>query len=280
MWPTQRRFTARELDLGRGLPWRWGTRTHVMGIVNATSDSFSGDGIGDHVDDAVALAKSFASTGVDIIDVGGASSRPGAAPTPIDEEIARAVPVVAAIRAELDIPISIDTTWATVAERALDAGADVVNDITGLQLDPDLAPLIAERRTAVVAMHNQRNRPHTDVVADIVAGCEETLAICRAAGIHRSRIIFDPGFGFGWAVDQNLELLRRLPELWRLELPLLIGTSRKSSIGRVLDADVGRRRFGTAATIAQSICAGVDVVRVHDAREMCDVVQMTDAIVR
>ena len=251
-----------------------------MGIVNATDDSFSGDGVAHDLEGAAALANSFALAGVDIIDVGGASSRPGAEPTPIDVEIERAIPVIEAVRDAVDLPISIDTTWATVACPPVDAGADVLNDITGLLLDPDLAPLAAERGVPIVAMHNQRGRAHTDVVADIRVGCDETLQVAADVGIDPGRIIFDPGFGFGWSVEQNLEMLRRLPQLFALELPLLIGTSRKSSIGKVLGADVDRRRFGTAATIAQAICGGADIVRVHDAGEMCDVVTMTDAIIR
>ncbi len=280
MWPHDRRYRADVLDVGRGHLWRWGTRTFVMGIVNATEDSFSGDGVAHDIDGAVALANSLVLAGVDIIDVGGASSRPGAEPTPIEVEIGRAIPVIEAIRGVVDLPISIDTTWAKVAEAAFDAGADVLNDISGLLLDPDLAPLAADRAVPIVAMHNQRGREHTDVVADITRGCAETLQVATDAGIGTEHMIFDPGFGFGWSVEQNLEMLRRLPELFDLELPLLIGTSRKSSIGKVLGADVDRRRFGTAATIAQAICAGVDVVRVHDAGEMSDVVMMTDAIVR
>lgn len=280
MWPLQRSYRAATLDVGRGTPWRWGTRTFVMGIVNATEDSFSGDGVAGDPDAAASLARSFELAGADIIDIGGASSRPGADPTPVDVERSRVVPVIEAVRAVSDLPISIDTTWATVAEAALDAGADLVNDITGLQLDPELAPLVAERSAPVVVMHNQRGRPHTDVVADVVAGCARTLEICAGAGISDDRVVFDPGFGFGWSVEQNLEMLRRLPELWDLGLPLLIGTSRKSSIGKVLGVDVQHRRFGTAATISQAICAGIDVVRVHDTGEMTDVVVMTDAIVR
>ena len=280
MWPAPRTYRTPRCDIGRGPAWIWGTRTFVMGIVNATDDSFSGDGISGEIDAAVRLARSFELAGVDVIDVGGASSRPGADPTPIDVEIDRVSPVLEAVREAVSLPISIDTTWAAVAERALDLGADVVNDITGLRLDPDLAPLVADRGVAVVAMHNQRNRPHNDVIGDISEGFESTLQICADAGVDHGRVILDPGFGFGWSVEQNLELLRRLPELWAFELPLFIGTSRKSSIGKVLNADVERRRFGTAATISPSICAGVDVVRVHDAGEMIDVVTMTDAIVR
>ena len=256
-----------------------------MGIINATDDSFSGDGIADRLDDAIALARELVEDGADIIDIGGASSRPGAEPTPVAVERRRAVRVIEAVRCELDrlgadVPISVDTTRSAVAEPALDAGADVVNDITGFRADPDLAPLVARQRVAAVLMHNQRGRPHTDLIADITAGLEVTLDICAAAGIGTDRIVADPGFGFGFGVSQNLEMMRRLPELWPLGLPLLIGTSRKSTIGSVTNTKPDDRLFGTAATITAAICAGIDVVRVHDAPQMTQAVRMADAMVR
>ena len=280
MWPIIRNYRASSFEPGRGSSWAWGRRTHVMGIINATQDSFSGDGIDGQLDKAVALANSFESCGIDVIDIGGASSRPGADPTPVEVEKSRVVPVVEAVRDAVDLPISIDTTWAVVAEAALNAGATMVNDITGFLLDPDLAPLVAQREVGAVVMHNQRGREHHDVIDDIVAGFNETLSVCEAARIDASKLILDPGFGFGWSVAQNLEILRRLPELTQLELPLLIGTSRKSSIGTVLRTDLGERLFGTAATVAQAICAGIDVIRVHDGSQMSEVVTMTDAIIR
>ena len=280
MWPIIRNYRASSFEPGRGSSWAWGRRTHVMGIINATQDSFSGDGIDGQLDKAVALANSFESCGIDVIDIGGASSRPGADPTPVEVEKSRVVPVVEAVRDAVDLPISIDTTWAVVAEAALNAGATMVNDITGFLLDPDLAPLVAQREVGAVVMHNQRGREHHDVIDDIVAGFNETLSVCEAAQIDASKLILDPGFGFGWSVAQNLEILRRLPELTQLELPLLIGTSRKSSIGTVLRTDLGERLFGTAATVAQAICAGIDVIRVHDGSQMREVVTMTDAIIR
>ena len=284
-WPILRRYRHSRWDPGRGPCWKWGTRTHVMGIINATEDSFSGDGVADRLDDALALTHELVAGGVDIIDVGGASSRPGAEPTPIEVERQRAVRVIEAVQAELDrlgadLPISVDTTWAEVAGPAVDAGATVVNDITGFRLDPDMAPLVADRGVAAVLMHNQRGRPHTDLVADVTAGLEATLAICADAGVGTDRIVVDPGFGFGFGVSQNLEMMRRLPELWALELPLLIGTSRKSTIGAVTNTDLGDRLFGTAATITAAICAGIDIVRVHDAAQMTQAIRMTDAIVR
>ena len=280
MWPIDRRYKAATFEAGRDVIWDWGRRTYVMGIVNATQDSFSGDGVAGELDKAVALAKSFEASGVDIIDVGGASSRPGADPTPISVEKSRVVRVIEAINAEVGLPISVDTTWAAVAEAALDVGASVVNDISGFQLDPDLSHLVADRGVGAVLMHNQRGLEHHDVIDDITSGFVTSLSVCDTAGVDSAKLILDPGFGFGWSVSQNLEILRRLPELVHLEFPLLIGTSKKSSIGTVLGSQVGERLFGTAATVAHAICAGIDVVRIHDAYEMRDVVTMSDAIVR
>ena len=280
MWPIDRRYKAATFEAGRGVIWDWGRRTYVMGIVNATQDSFSGDGVAGELDKAVALAKNFEASGVDIIDVVGASSRPGADPTPVSVEKSRVVRVIEAINAEVGLPISVDTTWAAVAEAALDVGASIVNDISGFQLDPDLSYVVADREVGAVLMHNQRGREHHDVIDDITSGFITSLSVCDSAGVDSAKLILDPGFGFGWSVSQNLEILRRLPELVHLELPLLIGTSKKSSIGTVLGSRVGERLFGTAATVAHAICAGIDVVRIHDGSEMRDVVTMSDAIVR
>jgi dihydropteroate synthase len=251
-----------------------------MGIVNATQDSFSGDGVAGELQKAVSLAKEFEACGVDVIDIGGASSRPGADPTPVSIEKERVIRVIEVVNAEVDVPISVDTTWAEVAEAALDAGATIVNDISGFRLDPDLPSLVADRGVGAVLMHNQRGLEHHDVIDDITNGLSGSLLIAEAAGIDAAKLILDPGFGFGWSVTENLEILRRLPELDSLNFPLLIGTSRKSSIGTVLGSNVDERLFGTAATVTQAICAGIDVVRIHDGAEMRDVVDMSDAVVR
>ncbi len=280
MWPINRSYQATRFDAGRGTTWDWGRRTYVMGIVNATQDSFSGDGVAGELQKAVSLAKKFEACGVDVIDIGGASSRPGADPTPVSIEKERVIRVIEVVNAEVKVPISVDTTRAEVAEAALDAGATIVNDISGFRLDPDLSSLVADRGVGAVLMHNQRGLEHHDVIDDITNGLSGSLLIAEAAGIDAAKLILDPGFGFGWSVAENLEILRRLPELDSLNFPLLIGTSRKSSIGTVLGSNVDERLFGTAATVTQAICAGIDVVRIHDGAEMRDVVDMSDAVVR
>lgn len=284
----------------------WGTRTHVMGIVNVTPDSFSGDGLaiagGDWLDRALAQAKDFAADGVDILDVGGESTRPGAEAVSAAEEIARVAPVVAAIaRALPQIPISIDTFKARVAEAALDAGASIVNDIWGLGGDPDMAGLVARRGAGVVLMHNRSTPPETipaetqeanklgrryaastygELVGDVKRELAAMAEAARAAGIARGNIVLDPGIGFGKGTAQNLELIDRFNEFRALGYPLLSGPSRKSFIGYTLDLPPDQRVEGTAATVAISIARGADIVRVHDVRAMVRVARMTDAIVR
>ncbi len=264
----------------RGRCFAWGAKTYVMAIINETPDSFSGDGIAGDLTATVALAKRFEAEGADILDIGGESSRPGATPLSADEEIARVVPAIAAVRGQTRLPISIDTYHAEVAEAALEAGADMVNDIWGLRKDPAMAALVARRGVPLVAMHNQRGRTFHDVAGDVLAGFEATLAVAKKAGVDPARIILDPGFGFGWTPEQNLEMLRRLPELWTLEMPLLVGTSRKSTLGLVLDAPVDERFEGTAASVALSIAGGADIVRVHEVAAMARVATVADAIVR
>ncbi len=251
-----------------------------MAIVNVTPDSFSGDGIGADPAAAAALARRFAEEGADIIDIGAESTRPDAAPVTPAEEAARALPAIEAVRAATDLPISIDTQHAEVAEAALEAGAGMVNDINGLRADADMAGVVASRGAALVAMHNQRGRPPGDVVAKVLAGWDESLRIAAEAGIPRDRIVLDPGFGFGWTPEENLRIVQRLDELAAAGQPLLLGPSRKSTLGLVLDAPVEDRLEGTAAAVAIAVARGVDIVRVHDVAEMRRVAAVADAITR
>lgn len=265
----------------RGREFVWGERTFVMGIVNATPDSFSGDGVGADADAAAELARSFEAAGADLVDVGAESTRPGAAPVDPAEELARALPAVAAVRAATTLPLSIDTRRAGVAAAALDAGADLVNDVDGLRGDPRMAATVASRGAALVAMHNQRGRTPGDPVANVRAGWRESLRLAREAGIDEGRVILDPGFGFGWTPQESLELVRRLGELTAEGRPVLIGPSRKSALGLALDGAPAHERLeGTAAAVAIAIANGVDVVRVHDVAAMRRVARAADAIAR
>ena len=259
--------------------FHWGSRTYLMGIVNVSPESFSGDGLSD-VDAAISLGLRLEAEGADILDVGGQSTRPGFAEVEAAVEMERVVPVIEGLKKKAAVPISIDTYRVRVAEAALIAGASIVNDINGFREAPALADLVAQEGAAAVLMHNQRGQPFTDVIGDIKAGWEESLRIASSAGVPTDRLILDPGFGFGWTLAQNLEMLRRMAELRSFDLPLLVGTSRKSTIGAVLDAEPPDRLFGTAATVALAVANGADVVRVHDVREMAQVCRMTDAIVR
>jgi dihydropteroate synthase len=260
----------------------WGSRTYVMGVINISPDSFSGDGLGHDVDAAVAQGRRFEEEGADILDVGGESTRPGFQPTSAAEEIKRVVPVIQRLVRETSLPISIDTSKVEVAERAIrEAEPHMINDIWGFRKDgARMAALAAETGLPAVVMHNQRGRPFRDVVDDLLAGFRETLRIAHQAGVPEERLIIDPGFGFGWNEEQSLEIVRRLAELRAIGRPILIGTSRKSTIGKVLDLPVEDRLEGTAATVAISIANGADIVRVHDVKAMVRVARMTDAVVR
>jgi dihydropteroate synthase len=256
-------------------------RTVVMGIVNVTPDSFSDGGSYADVDRAVAHALELANEGADIIDIGGESTRPGHEPVSEDVELERVIPVIEQLSARSRVLISIDTTKPGVADRALSAGAHILNDQRGLQGAPEMAELAASHKAVVVAMHNQRSPEYGDVMAPIIAGLERSLQRADEAGLDRHRVIIDPGFGFGKTPSQNLEVLRRLGELKALQRPILVGTSRKSMIGKVLTDTVPQDRVeGTAATVTLGVANGADIVRVHDVRVMRRVVRMTDAVVR
>jgi dihydropteroate synthase len=281
----------------RDTTFHWGERTYVMGIVNVTPDSFSGDGFLD-IDRAVAQAQQFAAQGADILDVGGESTRPGARIVGADEERARVVPVIDALVQNSTLPISIDTSKAEVAVAALDAGAHLVNDVWGLRRaeggwNNELAQVVAVRGVPLVLMHNRRALPvndavgghyqqvhYIDLVAEVIQDLRASVDVAVAAGIARHNIIVDPGIGFGKTPAQNVELMRELDALRVLRLPILLGTSRKSFIGKVLNTPPDQRMEGTAATVVVGVQAGVDIVRVHDVGPIVQVARMTDAMVR
>jgi dihydropteroate synthase/2-amino-4-hydroxy-6-hydroxymethyldihydropteridine diphosphokinase len=290
----------REPDVARlPLPLFWGRRTFVMGILNVTPDSFSGDGVlGQErwVEAAAQQAAAFAADGADYIDVGAESTRPGSTPIEPEEEKARLLPVIAAVRKAVRLPISVDTYRSSVAAAALDAGADIVNDVWGLRMDPDMAGLVADKGCPIVIMHN-RSQPkdvmqeeqlggryvgveYDDLLTDIAAELRIQINVALDAGIMPEQIIIDPGIGFGKTVAQNLELIDRLGELRALGFPLLVGPSRKSFIGYTLGLPVDERMEGTGATVAIAIDRGADIVRVHDVKPLLRVARMTDHIVR
>jgi dihydropteroate synthase len=284
--------------------FEWGKRTYVMGILNVTPDSFSGDGIvqatenpwENWVDRAVARAEQLVADGADLIDVGGESTRPGSQPVSAQAEQQRVIPVIRALRARIPVPISIDTYRADTARLALDAGADLVNDVWGLRMDAEMKRLIAQRGAPVVIMHN-RSKPkdavqserlggryvgvvYADLMGDIIRELREQVDLALEAGIAPDKIIIDPGIGFGKTKEQNIELLDRLGELRVLGYPILLGTSRKGFIGFTLDVPPEERVEGTGVTVALGIERGADMVRVHDVKQMARVIKMTDAIVR
>ena len=302
------------LTIGRAT-FAWGTRTYLMGILNITPDSFSGDGlisptpsntdvegirdrgIGEReVEIALEMARRFVKEGADILDVGGESTRPGAQTVDLDEELGRVLPVIKSLASQTSVPISIDTYKADVAEAALQAGAQLVNDVWGFKVDPRLAEVAARRQVPVILMHNRSSWanaeiqaklggryvgvPYDNLLEDVKSELMESVDIARQAGIPDEYIILDPGIGFGKTVEQNLELLDRLAEIRQLGFPVLLGASRKSFIGYTLNLPPDQRLEGTAAAVAIGIARGADIVRVHDMGYMARVARMADAIVR
>ncbi|TLY31100.1 MAG: dihydropteroate synthase [Ignavibacteria bacterium] len=271
------RFGAVEYDLT--------ARTHLMGILNVTPDSFSDGGLFRDPDRAVRRGLEMVEEGADIIDVGGESTRPGSDPVPAEEELRRVLPVIERLSKATDIPISIDTYKSAVARRALEAGASIINDVSGLHVDPDLADVAAGGGAALVIMHMkgtpksmQADPVYEDVIAEIGEYLAAAIRAAEAKGVEQ--IFIDPGIGFGKSPSHNVEIIRRLGELGRLGHPVLVGPSRKSFIGKILDLPVEERLEGTAAAVAASVMNGANIVRVHDVKQMLRVTRIADAIAR
>ena len=271
--------------------FHWGKRTYVMGIINVSPDSFSGDGASD-IEVAVAQACRFVDEGADILDIGGESTRPGYSQITAEEEIRRVLPVIERLASRTSLPISIDTSKYEVAQQALAAGASILNDQWGLKTEPRLAELASKRNALIILMSNQRDiggydtsvgrdtAGYTDVMTEVISSLRKSVAAAQRAGVLKENIIIDPGIGFGKTWQQDIEIIRHLRELKALGLPILVGTSRKSLIKMVLNLPANQRVEGTAATVAISIANGADIVRVHDVKQMARVCKMTDAIIR
>lgn len=263
-------------------PYRfhWGSRTYIMGVINMTPDSFSGDGLWPSRDAALRLAEAHVEAGADLIDIGGESTRPGAAAVDAEEELRRVLPLIQILAPRLAVPVSVDTSKAVVAKAALEAGALIVNDVWGFRHDPALPDVTARAGAAVVLMENGRDTTYHDLIEDVAARLDASTRLAAAAGVARERIILDPGLGFGKRAAESLTIVRRLGEFRRLGYPLLVGPSRKGTIGKVLGLPVQERLEGTAAMVAIAIANGADLVRVHDVQAMARVARMADAIVR
>ncbi|MBA7610571.1 Dihydropteroate synthase [subsurface metagenome] len=260
--------------------FRWGERTYVMGVCNLSSDSFSGDGLGGDIEVVVAQAKRFVAEGADIIDIGGESTRPDSQPVSADMESQLVIPTIERLSGELSVPLSIDTYKSVVATRAIKAGAKMINDVWGLKRDPELAQVAAEAGVPILLVSNQRDTPCRDIMAEVASSLERSIDLAMKAGVAWQNIIIDPGIGFGKTLEQNLEIIHRLTELKRLGRPILLGTSRKSMIGMVLELPPDQRLEGTAATVAIGIANGADMVRVHDVQQMVRICRMSDAIIK
>ncbi len=264
----------------------WGSKTYIMGVINVTPDSFSGDGLINNIDAIVERAILFQKVGADVIDIGGESTRPSTIYSEVrditwEEEVDRVIPIIEELIKVITIPLSIDTSKAKVAQNALDAGAHIVNDVWGLQKDPDMLNVVVKKQCPVVIMHNKESPCYaSDLVRDIVSYLNHVTENLISKGVQRDNIIIDPGIGFGKQFQHNIEILRRLREFKSLYFPILVGTSRKSFIGHILDLPVDKRLEGTAATVALAIANGTDIVRVHDVEEIVRVARVSDMIIR
>ena len=272
--------TLTSLTMANGERFTWGARTYVMGVINVTPDSFSGDGLGSDVAAAVNQALRFQDEGADILDIGAESTRPGHQQISVEEELQRLMPALDAVASRVALPISIDTCKAKVACRAVDAGAVIINDIWGLKAEPDLARVAATTGAGLVLMHNQTGTEYQDLLPDVISSLQASVAAALESGVPKKNIIVDPGIGFGKTPDHNLAVLAGLEQLRAIGCPMLVGTSRKSTLGLLLDLPPDQRVEGTAATVALAIAGGADIVRVHDVKEMVRVCRVTDAVVR
>lgn len=257
-----------------------GKRTLIMGILNVTPDSFSDGGNYTDIEIAVRHAKAMVAAGADIIDLGGESTRPGHEPVPLEEELRRVIPVVQALSQEIDVPISIDTYKAEVARQAVAYGAHIINDVWGAKEQPEIAQVAAQMKVPIILMHNRKDLNYRNLIADMMQDLRESIKIVKDAGCTDEQIIIDPGIGFAKSYEDNLEVIEKLECFASLGYPILLGTSRKSMIGKTLDLPVDQRVEGTIATCVIGIQKGVDIVRVHDVEAVSRAVKMTDAIVR
>ncbi len=269
----------------RGREFEWGQHTYVMGVLNVTPDSFSDGGLYYKPEKALRRAEELIEAGADIIDIGGESTRPFAQPVPLEEELRRVVPTIALIRKHFDVPISVDTYKARVAEEALAAGADIVNDVSALRFDPEMVKVCAKNKAPVILMH-MKGTPQTmqidphydDVLAEIKAFFEERIAFAERMGLDRRRLILDPGLGFGKRFEDNLKIIKHADFFRGLKLPVLLGPSRKSFLGQIVGKEAPERDAATAATIAYAVLKGVDLVRVHNVSFAKDVISVMEAL--
>ncbi|KAB2328872.1 dihydropteroate synthase [Cytobacillus depressus] len=253
-------------------------KTLIMGILNMTPDSFSDGGKFNRGDEAVERAMQMVEDGADIIDIGGESTRPGFDPVSVEEELERVIPVIEAISKEVKVPISIDTYKAEVARQAINAGAHIINDIWGAKADPDMAAVAADMQVPIILMHNRENMDYTHFYRDVVNDLYESIALVKQAGVKDENIILDPGIGFVKGLHYDLEMMRNLDKLVSIGYPVLLGTSRKSMIGKVLDLPVEERLEGTGATVCYGIQKGCQIIRIHDVKEMKRMAAMMDAL--
>lgn len=251
-------------------------KTYVMGILNVTPDSFSDGGHHNRVEQAILHAKEMVKDGADMIDVGGESTRPGAKKVTLEEELERVIPVIEALKQEVDVPISIDTYKAETARQAVQAGAHIINDVWGAKLDSEMPHVMAESNVPVILMHNRFDTNYQEFMADVIADLEYSIALAVKAGVKPENIILDPGIGFVKSFQQNIETMRRLNEITNMGYPVLLGTSRKSMIGKALDLPVDERMEGTGATVCLGIERGCSIIRVHDVKEMSRMAKMMD----